>query len=195
MISKVAICNLALIEVGNITIQAITDDTREARACNGLWDVVRDDLLFSYPWKFALKRVSLGAALADEPEFEYDYQYTLPADCLRVLEVYEASEETWTVEGNVLLYSDTEPQIRYIAKIEDVAQYHEKFSKCFALALAAKLAVKLKNDTKLRVSLLQELDIEIARAYKLDAIEGDPAIRTYEQESCKGNYSWQKEGR
>ena len=195
MASQVQICNLALMKFGSITITSITEDTSEARACNALWELVRDDLLYSYPWKFALTRYSMGTPLTADPEFEYDYQYTLPADCLRVLEVYEASEETWTVEGNVLLYSDTEPQIRYIAKIEDVAQYHEKFSKCFALALAAKLAVKLKNDTKLRVSLLQELDIEIARAYKLDAIEGDPAIRTYEQESCKGNYSWQKEGR
>lgn len=198
MASQVAICNLALLKFGSITITSITEDTREARACHSLWELTRDDLLYSYPWKFALLRYTLGAPLAAAPEFEYDYQYTLPADCLRVFEMYE-STENWTVENGVFLCNrnsaDDDIYIRYIAKITDVSKYHPAFVKCMATALAAELAVKLKDDAKLRLSLLQELETYVARAYKLDAIEGEPAKHKSEQDLTQGNYSWQTEGR
>lgn len=198
MASQVAICNLALLKFGSITITSITEDTREARACHSLWELTRDDLLYSYPWKFALLRYTLGAPLAAAPEFEYDYQYTLPADCLRVFEMYE-STENWTVENGVFLCNrnsaDDDIYIRYIAKITDVSKYHPAFVKCLATALAAELAVKLKDDAKLRLSLLQELEMYVAKAYKLDAIEGEPAKHKSEQDLTQGNYSWQTEGR
>ena len=69
------------------------------------------------------------------------------------------------------------------------------FVKCMATALAAELAVKLKDDAKLRLSLLQELEMYVAKAYKLDAIEGEPAKNKSEQDLTQGNYSWQTEGR
>lgn len=198
MASQVAICNLALLKFGSITITSITEDTREARACHSLWELVRDDILYSYPWKFALTRYSLGTPLTADPEFEYDYQYTLPADCLRVYEMY-GSDEEWTVEKGVLLSNrnsaDDDIYIRYIAKITDCTQYNPAFVKCLATALAAELAVKLKDDAKLRLSFLQELDLLVSKAYKLNAIEGNPAKHKDEQDLTKGNYSWQTEGR
>lgn len=198
MASQVAICNLALLKFGSITITSITEDTREARACHSLWDLVRDDLLYSYPWKFALLRYTLGAPLAAAPEFEYDYQYTLPADCLRVFEMYK-STENWTVENGVFLCNrnsaDDDIQIRYIAQVTDLTKFNPAFVKCLATALAAELAPKLKDDPKLRLSLLQELQIDVATAYKLDAIEGEPVKNEDEQSLDNGNYSWQKEGR
>ena len=195
MASQVAICNLALMKFGSITITSITEDTREARACHSLWELTRDDLLYSYPWKFALTRYSMGTPLTADPEFEYDYQYTLPADCLRVYDMYDSDEE-WTVEKGVLLSNRSDDiYIRYIAKITDVSKYHPAFVKCMATALAAELAVKLKDDAKLRLSLLQELEMYVAKAYKLDAIEGEPAKHKSEQDLTQGNYSWQTEGR
>jgi len=198
MASQVAICNLALLKFGSTTITSITEDTREARACHALWELVRDDLLYSYPWKFALTRYTMGTPLTADPEFEYNYQYTLPADCLRVYEMYDSDEE-WTVERGVLLSNrnsaDDDIYIRYIAKITDVSKYHPAFVKCLATALAAELAVKLKDDAKLRLSYLQELETYVARAYKLDAIEGEPAKHKSEQDLTQGNYSWQTEGR
>lgn len=195
MASQVQICNLALMKFGSITITSITEDTREARACHSLWELTRDDLLYSYPWKFALTRYSMGTPLTADPEFEYDYQYTLPADCLRVYDMYDSDEE-WTVEKGVLLSNRSDDiYIRYIAKITDVSKYHPAFVKCMATALAAELAVKLKDDAKLRLSLLQELEMYVAKAYKLDAIEGEPAKHKSEQDLTQGNYSWQTEGR
>lgn len=198
MPSQVQICNLALVKFGSITITSITEDTKEGRACHVLWELVRDDLLYSYPWKFALTRYTLGTPLTADPEFEYDYQYTLPADCLRVYEMYDSDEE-WTVEKGVLLSNrdsaDDDIYIRYIAKIKDCTQYNPAFIKCLATALAAELAVKLKNDAKLRLSFLQELEMLVMKAYKLNAIEGNPAKHKDEQDLSQGNSSWVTEGR
>ena len=199
MSSQVAICNLALSRFGSASITLITEATKEGRACNVLWSPVRDELIESYPWRFALKRVALGAALAAAPVNEWDYQYTLPADCLRVWELYESddkSDSEWTIEGNVLLSNIEEDlYIRYIASITDTSKYNSAFVKCLATALAAELCPKLSDDRKLRLSLLQELEIDIAKAYKLNAIEGNPPKHKDEQGMDEGNFSWQTEGR
>jgi len=194
MASQVAICNLALSKFGDIAIQAITDETKEARACRVLWDLVRDGLIESYPWRFALKRVALGAALAAAPEFGFDYKYTLPAGCLRVWELYD-SDSDWTIEGNEFYTSDEEPQIRYIAQITDSTQFNPSFVKCFATNLAAELCPKLTDNPKLRLALLQELEVEISKAYKTGAIEGNPPMHKDQQGMDAGNFPWQTEGR
>ncbi len=59
--------------------------------------------------------------LATAPDFGYDAQYQLPADCLRVVEVYD-TKLPWVVEGRVLLSSESTPvYIRYVKREEDTA--------------------------------------------------------------------------
>ncbi len=195
MASQVQIVNLALLKFGSVSIQAITDTTPQARFANVLWTIVRDELLASYPWNFAMKRDTLDTPSVTEPEFEFDYKFTLPADCLRVWDLYD-TDAIYVVEGGELYTSDDEVYLKYIAKITDVSLYPPAFVRCLATALAAELCLKMTGDDKRAQGFKLELiNVDIPRAYKLNAIEGNPSRHKNEQDLSQGNLSWQKDGR
>ena len=194
--SEVQICNLALLKFGTLTITSLDDGTKEARACKVFYPLIRDELLYSYPWNFAMKRADISAQLADTPAFEWDYAYTIPSDCLRVWELYGTDAE-WIVEnGKLLTNQDEEIYIRYIFQEIATGNFNPSFVNCLATRLGAELASKLADDNKLRISLLEELyKIQLPAAQALNAIEGNRPQPKGEQALDKGNFSWQTEGR
>lgn len=195
--SQVQIVNMALLKFGNVSITAITDSTPQARWASVLWAHTLRELIHGYPWKFALKRDTLETPSATAPEFEYDYKYTLPTDCLRVWNIYDMESDEWTVEGGELYCNLSEDvYIHYIADITDVSLFPPAFARCLADKLAADLCSKMaEGGSKYRQALLAEFERDIAQAYKLNAIEGQPARHKDEQDLSKGNFSWQAEGR
>lgn len=194
--SEVQICNLALLKFGTLTITSLNDSTKEARACKVLYPLMRDELLHAHPWNFAMKRADISAQLAATPAFEWDYAYTIPADCLRVWELYGTDAE-WVVEnGQLLTNQDEEIYIRYIFQVTTTGNFNPSFVNCLATRLGAELAAKLADDNKLRLSLLEELHkIQLPAAYTLNAIEGNRPQPKGEQPLDEGNFSWQTEGR
>jgi len=193
--SAVQICNLGLLKFGDITIASLTEATREGRSCNVLYPLMRDLMLYSHPWNFAMERADISAVLAATPAFQWDYAYTIPVDCLRVWELY-GTDDNWQVENRKLLTNkDSEIYIRYIKKIETTGVFNAAFVNCLALRLGAELAAKVKGDSKKRQALLEELyRVELPRAYRLNAIEGNRMLEKGEQAIDEGNYSWQSHG-
>ena len=57
MASEVDICNRALSKLGAARITSLTEDSVNARACNAMYESVRDAELRAHPWNFAMKRV------------------------------------------------------------------------------------------------------------------------------------------
>ena len=82
--SETDIANSALAEIGARRITSLSDDSDSVRVCKEQFNNIRDSLLESHPWNFAIKRLQLGK-LATSPEFGFDNQFQLPSDCLRVL--------------------------------------------------------------------------------------------------------------
>lgn len=56
---NVDVCNLALIQLGQLTITALTDENENARRCNVMYEPTRDALLEKHPWRFATEKVTL----------------------------------------------------------------------------------------------------------------------------------------
>lgn len=193
--SEVEICNLALTKVGNLTITALTDGTKEARACKVYYPLMRNELLAGHPWNFAMARADISALLLATPAFQWDFAYTVPADCLRVWELYGTDAE-WVVEqGQFLTNQEEEIFIRYIFKLEDSLKFSPSFDCCLAQRLAAELATKLADDKALRQALLQELYQKyLPEAKMLNAHEGNGPEPKGSQPLDKGNYTWVKEG-
>ena len=104
MASVVDICNSALNLLGASTISALTDDTKNARLCNQRYEPVRNRIFRGHNWNCLIKRVQLAQDSA-APVVEFSFQYTLPADCLRVLKIHTgvtdsiASDIPYKVEG------------------------------------------------------------------------------------------------
>ena len=186
MASQVQIANRALTKVGESRIMSMSDDVEAARTADSLWDIVRDAELRTRKWKFSISRTSL-AALASAPSWGFDYQYQLPTDCLRVLQVGEyypgvslsdyrnSDTAEWRVEGRVIMSNDSAPlKIRYISRVEDTEQWDSAFVEAFACRLAVELAERLTQSNTKRQLAWDEYKQAVALAVRADAIEAAP---------------------
>ena len=175
-VSDVSICSNALRKLGDESITSLTDDSDRARLCNALYTINRDATLRAYPWNFAITRKGL-AQLTSTPDFEYSYEYQLPANpyCLRVLEVYE-SDDDWKVEGRKILTNQTSCSIIYIAKITDTSQFDSLFVEALTSRLASELAWPIVRSNAARQSFYQEYLLKIQEARAIDAQEGSADI-------------------
>lgn len=154
--TEVAICNSALIKLGVETITALSDNSRQALLCNLQYAKTRDKLLISHPWNFAIKRALLVVTVT-APVYEFDYQYTLPTDCLRVWETqYGADQDFYQVEGGFLYSNYTDVYIKYIAKITDTTKFTPAFDDLLALDLAIELEFALVQSNSFKNTLIGE---------------------------------------
>jgi len=136
--SFVEIANRAITFLGGDVITALTDDTKEGRVVNRIYEQSRDQLLRDHSWNFAIKRVQI-AANTTSPVFEYTNAYDWPSDCLRIIEV-DTSEE-WAVEGRQIVTDEGAPlDVVYIHSVTDPSLFDTKFVEAYALRLAADMA-------------------------------------------------------
>lgn len=167
--SAVEICNLALIHLGADTIINLTDDSKEARVCNAVYDSMRKELLRRHPWNFAIKRQTLEKLVA-APAFEFTYQYQLPEDIIRLIRVYNPTSK-YKVEGQVLLSDDTAIQIVYVRDVIDPTYFDASFVHVFALVLASKIAYNLTGSASLAQEIKSRADKAIKEARMYDGQE------------------------
>ena len=66
MASNVQIANSALTKLGAARIMSLSDNKKEAREINAIFELRRDHLLRSHNWSFAMERTTLPA-LDDTP--------------------------------------------------------------------------------------------------------------------------------
>lgn len=186
MASQVEIANRALTKVGEQRILSLSDDVEAARTVDSLWDVVRDAELRIRVWRFSIDRDAL-AALVTTPSWGFDYEYQLPADCLRLLQVGEyypgvslsdyrnADESEWKVEGRKILTNQSAPlKIRYVSRVEDTGQWDAAFTEAFACRLAAEVCERLTQSNTKRQIAWDEYKQAISMAVKANAIESAP---------------------
>ena len=169
--SEVSICNLALTQLGANTIISLSDDSEVARKCAAVYTRVRDEMLSSHPWNFAVKRDTL-AVLDETPKYGYTYAYQLPTDCLRVLE----TEDDWEyqVEDGKLLTDASGCTIRYIFRNEDPSDYSPGFVTAFAAAIAKALAFAITESRTISADAAQMAQTALANAKSKDGQEGTP---------------------
>lgn len=175
--TAVGICNLALGHLGKPPISAIGENTRGGQLCALHYEATRNALLRSHPWNFAIKRASLAqdSVASDALPFEYEYAYTLPADCLRVIRTSieaEGLEHDYRIEKRFLLSDEAEVSVEYIYKATTVGDYDPLFVQLLALDLALAMCMVLANNA----ALLQRLEEKRASlapgAQTADAQEG-----------------------
>lgn len=161
MADETSIANLALAKLGISPIMALTDDSKQAQFANRFYAQTRDEVLSSHRWNFAMRRAALNR-LATAPDFEWEFAYQLPADCLRVVQLngYEPSEAqgTFAVEADQLFTDAEEAQVRYIARVTDGSLYPALFSQALATLLASRLAGPLTGSRELPSVMLEEYE-------------------------------------
>ncbi len=176
MSTNVAIANNALMELGADRITSLDQGTEPARIVKHVFDQERDGLLEEHPWNFALGRAELPL-LSETPEYGYDYAFQLPSDCLRILDMDDASAD-YRVEDGRLLCDLDQVKIRYIKKVTSPRDMPPTFRAALSARIAAKIIVKLSASGvagKERMEKLYERRLRIAKS--ADAQSGGPPGR------------------
>lgn len=172
MVSVVSICNRALDKLGSESITSLGDNTAPARACNRLYDSLRDAVLRDHPWNCAITRTSL-AKLSAAPAWGFANQFLWPADCLRVLSV--DTDLAWKVESRKILTDAGSPlNIIYIKSVTDPSEFDGLFIEALASRLAVELAEPLTQSNTKKEAAWREYVEAKSMAKSGDAQEGTP---------------------
>lgn len=176
--SKTDICNLALALLDEDPIQDL-DSQQEPRA-----SVLRinfpnsfDAAMLERPWNACRKRQVLSKDTA-APVFGFDFQFTLPADCLQVHAVTDASSgytvDKWSVEsGRKLLCNWDSVGVIYSARIEQIPQLPAYLTEVISYHLAFRTARAITGSDSKGAALREEYQRAVLpNAQHRDALEG-----------------------
>ena len=177
MASVTSICNAALLKIGETTITHIEEGSDKSNACGVIYEAARDDLLRAHQWNFAVARVKLGRTEAD-PAFGLTYQFQMPADWIRTIDVFSDSEAEYRpeyrIEGRLVLSDATDIYLHYITLVTDANIMTPDFRQLLSLRIAADLAIIISASNTRARELRDEYDVRLARVRSVDAIEDWP---------------------
>jgi hypothetical protein len=176
MATTVEICNRALRRVKATEISALTDDNREAQACNRHYDEVRRAALADGIWTFALKRQKLARDAA-APVFGYDNSFSLPADCIRLWKLYVDDQgvsllRDYSTEARAVHANYQDLWALYIRDEDDPNVMSSHFREAMVSRLASELALTLANSRSLHEAMLDRYErTDLPRALSVSAIQ------------------------
>lgn len=182
MSSYVAVANLAAIAVGTAARLTLPgENTVLGRAVASVWDIERKAALREGSWNFAMRRAQLSA-LSEAPLHQFAAQYQLPADCLRLIEIYRLSRDYWQIEGRRILTDHTGAlDIRYLRDVTEPAEFDPQFAHCFALRIAMSIGNRIAGSSFDMEGTDRKYRMALAQAKRVDAQE-NPPIDDYESE-------------
>lgn len=166
--SEVEICNNAMLLLGDLTINDFNEGSVRAKLAAAFYAQSRDAVLRLHPWNFAVKRIQLAPDAA-APVYGYSSSFTLPSECLRILEVYEITD--YKIEGRKILCDSSGLSIKYVFRNEDVTQYDSLFVDALASYLAFKMAYPITKSNETKKFMFETFKAILPLARNIDAQE------------------------
>lgn len=171
--TKLQLINAAISRCGVEPLTSLLDQSKAAIVALAQYDLTLTECLNDTTWNFAIGRAELLQNGA--PLYEYNAKYDLPADCIRVLEMY--GQEKYKIEGKTLVTNVLDSvQIKYI-KLVNETQFSASFAKAFWLKLAEDISYHLVQSAALQTQIASEAERYIRRARSYNAQEGTPEGR------------------
>jgi hypothetical protein len=183
MAVSITTCNLALGELRAPPIADIAEDTTEARECARYYPQCLAILLERHDWSFANRRATLAQLGTNDRSSEWAYAYALPSDCAKPLRILPAGtpllwlsaceapigwRTSYIVENGTLYSQIPSAILEYSTDTVDDGAMTALFVDALTYALAARLAVPLRDDRTLKGQMLQQGEIAYQRAVAED---------------------------
>lgn len=183
--SDVKICNIGLSRIG-ITkhIETMTERSKEALACNLIFEQTREKVLSDAPWPFCRKFEALALTGTAPEHWTYSYQY--PADCLairsilpelpsgystrlfRLAQWIKANRVSYELVGsndNLTICTDEEDAVvEYTLAVTSPNRFDASFSSALSWAVAAEVALPLAKGTAVYQNAMNQYRLAIAEA-------------------------------
>jgi len=150
------ICNAALAKIGEAPLEnLIVNQSTASQLCILFYHPSRREVLSLARWTFATKeqRLTSIAGMKEQPGIRNCYSFSLPGDCLRVLNVHT---HYWKLQGKTIYAWEPTIRLTYLADIENVELFDPLFMDALATKLAEKIEVPLTGSHSLRSALQQE---------------------------------------
>lgn len=176
--SEVGIASAANIHLGRDPIADWGDlESTDARIYQERYPAVRDALLRSYPWNFAMEFASLAGSELSTSQFGFTHKCALPAGgdlpwCLRLWRVQEGV--TYAVRGRFLFTTAKPPvNISYVGRVENPEMFDALFLELVALDLAMAVINRIPtNEVRKRTREMQTARSNLRREARMtDAME------------------------
>lgn len=171
--SEVALCNLALLDIGDEVIESLLDDSDRARMCRHIYPAARDEMLTVIQPHAAVRRATLAGTTT--PLYGWDYAFALPSGCLVPLDV-DDDESAWSREGATILSNWTPINLRYVYRLEDVTQWPQHFTRAVVAYLAARFASARSRPASVVQEKYRYYEYTKDEALAIEGQEGTPAI-------------------
>lgn len=154
MLTKIDICSMALLKLGERPIQSLLDDSAAAQLSRTLFDPIIDSLIASHPWRFATKTFKLTRTA--------DGEFLIPAECLRVLQC------RGEVQGNKII-APTESITIVALTRPAIDAFPSYFSTLCATKLAMEFCIPLSGEQTVFRMLAALYETELQSAKFIDS--------------------------
>jgi len=156
MADVTTLCNDALGQLGQTQIDAITDGSHPANLCLIFYDSLRRSMIRDHRWNFAKSWQALSQDV-EAPPIKWTYQYTTPANVLRV----------WAIDQYNLIPFEV---IRGADEIKKVA--------CNQAAVVAELTFDVTNPDQWDGMFYMVMSTALAWKLAPGVIGGDTGLKT-----------------
>lgn len=177
MTSITSICNRALQILGAARILDITDDTRNGRACNACYNILRQSEIRKHRWRFAIKRDTLSPLNESDPHGEFGYIFQLPSDCLKVLKPERDPYCDWQIEGRKLYTNQGNVlKLRYLSDVMDTAIFDVNFAEMLSAKMAEAMCEEITQSNTKKAdanALYKEARTEAKRSNAFETIPAE----------------------
>ena len=173
MTSSISICSNALLQLGDKPIASFNEPTDRAMVCSNLYPDTRDAILRAHPWNSCTKRVVL-APLADAPPFDYPYQFQLPADWLKTIQVGSARcPLNFTAEGQRILAFVQALPLVYIFRNEIETTWESTLVDVVTAAMKMRLAYPITQSAAMAQTAASEFTTILKQAKAINGQDDD----------------------
>ena len=170
------ICNRALGRLGAESITYLDEGTQISEFCVRFLPQAIEHILGQWNFKFARRRIRL-ALNEERPLFGWKYQFTLPMDLIRIIDVIGGNSSmpeqeefiSYQIENRMILANTDTVQIIFIARPDDPNQLPESVRDAISTHLAFLLSTPLTSNQQLIALLAAESQRAIDRAKTNDA--------------------------
>ena len=194
--NKLQIWNVALsAHLGAGKLANTTTPSPQQEQCVLHYDDTVRALLEAHWWTWARARTTLTAEATNDRSNEWAYKYRMPGDVLAIRWINEPQTARALMAANRNpdtprelygdhVYSDVQSAVmEYTALVEDVSVWPQIFADAVAAALAARMAMPLTENARLRRDALQMAEMELERA-----IVHDEAMQSGMEQDLKATW-------
>jgi len=174
MASKVDICSNALLILGAQPINSLDEEDDRARLASNLYDGVKLAVIRAHPWNCCVTRAALSP-LSSAPAFDYAYQFTLPPDCAKILQVGEyLTEVDYRIERGKILSNESVIYLKYISTDVSEGAFDSLLTEAIKYAMAAQMAYPITQTASMAELMESKYQMVLREAKTVDGQDDPP---------------------